>query len=123
MGKSTTTSERRISERVQAKLEARWEGVLTSRTGTVVDVSSTGCFILTQDDVRPGELVRLEIILPTGRHIYLWGEVVYAVAEMGFALHFTGTEETERRMLELLLDYLRVTRSAPPISTNSPLTS
>ncbi|MGB8509910.1 MAG: PilZ domain-containing protein [Pyrinomonadaceae bacterium] len=103
----TTNGERRISGRVQAKLDARWEGVLTSRTGTVVDVSSTGCFILTQDDVKPGELVRLEIILPTGRHIYLWGEVVYGIAEMGFAMRFTGTEETERQMLELLLEYLR----------------
>ncbi|MCA1593902.1 MAG: PilZ domain-containing protein [Acidobacteria bacterium] len=115
----TTAGERRISERVQSKLEARWEGVLTSRTGTVVDVSTTGCFILTQDDVQPGELVRLEIKLQGEQRIYLWGEVVYRIEEMGFALRFTGTEESEQRMLERLLEYLLENRGGSPAMPDS----
>lgn len=71
------TSERRESERFQVKLNARWEGVLAQRTGTIVDISSTGCFLLTRDDVTPKELIRIEIQLPTERWIYLWAEVVY----------------------------------------------
>jgi hypothetical protein len=93
-------------------LQAFWEGVLTRRAGVITDISPSGCFILTRDDVQTHELIRLEVRTPTGRAIFLWGEVVYQVAEMGFALRFTGTEPAEHRMLELLLDYLRVERES-----------
>ena len=102
-----TTRERREAERVRADLEAHWEGVLTRRDGRVVDISATGCFILTPDDVQPEELIRLEIRLPTGRWIYLWGEVVYKIEEMGFAVRFTGSDELELQMLGMLIDYAR----------------
>jgi hypothetical protein len=102
-----TFRERRTSERVRADLEAHWEGVLARRDGMVTDISSNGCFILTADEVQPGELIRLEICLPTGRWIFLWGEVVYKTDEMGFALRFNGGDETELQMLELLLEYAR----------------
>ena len=104
---STTADERRHSERVRANLPARWEGVLESHDGTVVDLSITGCFILTPDAVQPKELVRLDIKLPTGDDLLLWGEVVYVAEEMGFALRFTGVDEAERKLLEALIDTLR----------------
>ena len=101
-------SERRKAERFKTRLGASWEGVLTRRSGHIVDISTTGCFVLTSDeDVQERELVRLEIESPTGRTIYLWGEVVYQLPEMGIALHFTGTDPTEQKMLEPLLNYLR----------------
>lgn len=100
-------SERRRAERVHVNLDARWEGVLARREGSIVDISSTGCFMLTTDAVTPGELIRLEIQLPTGRWIYLWAEVVYSVPEIGFGLRFTGSiDETEQIMLELLINYV-----------------
>lgn len=105
-------SERREAERFHVKLHARWEGVLSQRTGTVADISSTGCFLLTRDDVTPKELIRIEIQLPTGRWIQLWAEVVYQISEMGFALRFTGTTEMEETMLKLLLDMLAESTSA-----------
>lgn len=101
------TKERREKERVRADLEAHWEGVLARRGGRVVDIGAGGCFILTTDEVREEELIRLEIHLPTGRRIYLWGEVVYKVEEMGFALRFTGSDETELQVLGVLMDYAR----------------
>ncbi len=100
-------SERRISERVRVNLNAQWEGVLARRAGTVSDISATGCFILTSDEAEQGELVRLEIETPTEGWIYLWGEVVYLIQEMGFALRFTGAGESEQAMLDLLIDYYR----------------
>lgn len=99
-------SDRRDAERFQVKLNARWEGVHAQRKGTVVDISSTGCFLLTSDEVSPKELIRIEIQLPTERWIYLWAEVVYQISEMGFALRFTGSTETEQTMLNLMLDML-----------------
>lgn len=100
-------SERRIAERVRVHLNAHWEGVLARREGVISDISSTGCFILTSDEVERGELVRLEIETPTEGWIYLWGEVVYLIEEMGFALRFTGASESEQTMLALLIDYYR----------------
>ena len=85
-------SERRRAERVKVALDAHWEGVLAQCSGTVVDLSVTGCFILTPDQVRTKELIRVEMVSPTGGLLYLWGEVVYQVHEMGFALRFTGSD-------------------------------
>jgi hypothetical protein len=106
------TSERRGVDRLRTNLEACWEGILARQSGTVVDISPAGCFILTRDDVMEKELIRLEVSSPTGRTIYLWGEVAYRVEEMGFALHFTGTDPTEHEVFLLLIDYLRWAQKA-----------
>jgi hypothetical protein len=102
-----TFRERRASERYRGNLDAKWEGILARQSGSLVDISIGGCFILSPDDVQLQELIRLEIKTPTGRAIYLWGEVVYKAPEMGFAIRFTGSDSTETEMLKLLLDYLR----------------
>jgi hypothetical protein len=57
--------------------------------------------------VKPKELIRVEIQLPTEGWLYLWGEVVYRIEEMGFALRFTGISDMEQAMLDLLLDFMR----------------
>lgn len=99
--------ERRRAPRIRANIEANWEGVLSRRSGTVVDVSATGCFILTQDDVREKELIRLEIASREGECIALWGEVVYKIEDMGFALQFTGSDTDERNSFLVLIETLR----------------
>ncbi|HLL74021.1 MAG TPA: PilZ domain-containing protein [Pyrinomonadaceae bacterium] len=100
-------TERRKAERVQVTIDACWEGVVVQCAGTVVDLSATGCFILTSDLVAEEELIRLELSTPTGGSLYLWGEVVYKLPEMGFALRFTGMGDAEREMLALLIEYAR----------------
>ena len=104
--------EKRSTERVEVSLDARWEGVLAQCAGTVVDLSMTGCFILTSDLAAHDELIRLEVELPTGGVVYLWGEVVYKISEMGFGVRFTGVSGADRTMLELLLDYARGQRES-----------
>ena len=99
--------DKRNAARVEVSLDARWEGVLAQCAGTVVDLSTTGCFILTSDLAAHDELIRLELELPTGGAIYLWGEIVYKISEMGFGLRFTGVSAADRAMLELLIDYAR----------------
>ena len=100
-------TERRGAERVQVTIDARWEGVVAQCAGTIVDLSVTGCFILTSDLVTEDELIRLDLLTPTGGSIYLWGEVVYKLSEMGFALRFTGMGDAELEMLSLFLEYAR----------------
>jgi hypothetical protein len=99
-------ADRRQAERVYVRLNARWEGVLARCEGNIVDLSKTGCFVLSAARVKPKELIRVEIQLPTEGWLYLWGEVVYRIDEMGFALRFTGVSEMEQAMLDLLLEFM-----------------
>ena len=71
--------------------------------GSIVDLSTSGCFILTDDQVRVGELIRVEIRPPKGGALYMWGEVVYQIAEMGFALRFTGGDDDDMKRLNWLV--------------------
>ena len=107
-------TDRRQAERVYVRLNARWEGVLAQCEGHIVDLSTTGCFVLTSDRVKTKELIRVEIQLPTEGWMYLWGEVVYRIEDMGFALRFTGVSDMEQAMLNLLLEFVRDETSSAP---------
>jgi hypothetical protein len=100
--------DRRVAERVETNLQARWEGVLTRREGTIVDLSATGCFVLTSDEVKPGELIRIEIQLSEQSWVYFWGEVVYKIPEIGFGLRLTGSSTADE---DKLADYIRHKRA------------
>lgn len=96
--------ERRLAERFQVNIRARWEGPRTRREGTVTDISTAGCFILTEDiGVEKRELIKIELLLPGGV-ITLWGQVIYKADEIGFGVRFApNIPEEERRRLEFLV--------------------
>ena len=93
--------ERRAAERLRIDLDARWEGLRTEGRGAICDLSSLGCFVLTSGEVRSGELIRLEINAPLEK-ASLWGQVVYAVAEIGFAIRFAFASD-DRNILDELI--------------------
>src|SRR5262245_30758795 len=95
--------ERRTAERVRTNLRARWEALMSQGRGAVCDLSSGGCFVLTGGEINAGELVRLEIHFPD-RMEFFWGTVVYAIAEMGFALRFAFSCDDEERVLASLIE-------------------
>ena len=97
--------ERRAAERLRINLNARWEALKTEGRGAVCDLSSLGCFVLTSAEVKPGELIRLEVNFPL-EAASLWGQVVYGVAEMGFALRFAFGKEADRDSLVQLFESL-----------------
>ena len=96
--------ERRLTERFKVNIRALWEGSRARRDGTVTDISTAGCFVLTEDiGVEKRELVRIELLLPGGV-ITLWGQVIYKADEIGFGVRFTANNpEEERRRLEFLV--------------------
>src|SRR5438067_14357 len=91
--------ERRRDDRVKVDLEVSWEGAVTQLRGSLVDLSTSGCFILSDDKVRVGELIRVGIHPPEQDALYIWGEVVYQIPEMGFAVRFTGADEADMKQL------------------------
>src|SRR4051812_287792 len=88
--------ERRSAQRLRTTLQVRWQTLRTEGRGTVCDVSVSGCFVLTGGEVTPRELVRMDLLLPQ-EVVTLWGNVVYTINEMGFAVRFLfsgGDQET-----------------------------
>ena len=97
----------RTAERVQVNLRARWDANFDRREGSVSDISTGGCFVLTAGEVTPMELIELEIELPTGRWLRLWGQVMYYAEEIGFGLRFTGVGDAELAHITYLIKYAR----------------
>lgn len=95
--------ERRAAERLRIDLNVRWEGLRTQGRGAVCDLSSLGCFVLTSAEVKAGDLIRLEISFPR-ETASQWGHVVYAVADIGFALRFAFADDADRHSLSQLIE-------------------
>ena len=101
-------NDRRGKARVLVSLDACWEGLTAQCGGLVVDLSEAGCFILTSDRVAVGETVWLQMRPALGESVQVWGEVVYQVPEMGFALRFVEQDNAaQRRALAQLIERLR----------------
>jgi hypothetical protein len=98
--------ERRTAERLRLDLKARWEGLMTQGRGAVSDLSLTGCFVLSGGEISAGELIRLQITFPRDVGI-VWGQAVYGVAEIGFALRFVFQDQADKRVLEKLIETLK----------------
>lgn len=96
--------ERRLTERYKVNISVRWEGSRARHEGTVTDISTAGCFVLTEDiGVERRELVKIEVLLPGGV-ITLWGSVIYKADEIGFGVRFApNVPEEEQRKLEFLV--------------------
>ena len=95
--------DRRAAERLRVDLNVRWEGLRTQGRGAVCDLGSLGCFVLASADVTPGDLIRLKINFPH-EIASLWGYVVYAVAEIGFAVRFAFADDTDRHSVSQLIE-------------------
>jgi hypothetical protein len=101
------TVERRRAERFPINLDIRWEGSSGQRKGTISDISTSGCFILTSPEVVATEAIKIGIQLPQGKTVTLPGEAVYSTDEIGFALRFTNLDEKEELFLQRLIDSAR----------------
>ena len=96
--------DRRAAPRARVKLPARWEGVLSRETGTVSDLSRSGCFVLTAGKVEVKELVWLEIQLTDQQKVNFWAEVVNEAPEIGFALKFNSSSPEDEAALAQFLE-------------------
>ena len=98
--------ERRKSGRVHTCLPAQWQTAAGIHTGTVINGSGGGCFVLAQVEEPGDEPVRLAIKLPGDKDVHLCGEVSFYLPTRGFGLYFTDPSDEDRTMLDTWLDYL-----------------
>jgi len=97
------TDNRRSDERVSTNLSAKWGGLDGDHEGRIEDLSLGGCFVNTVGKVDVGEIVGVEIKLPSGEWLQLRGEVTSCQIGIGFGLVFSFlTEDEEEALREFL---------------------
>jgi hypothetical protein len=97
------TENRRSDERVSINLPARWDGLSGRNEARIEDLSLGGCFVNTKGRVDIGEVVGIEIKLPSGEWLPLRGEVATYMVGTGFGVLFTFlTDEEEQALRELI---------------------
>lgn len=97
--------ERRKDERSRPNIDVSWSGHTDRSSGTLNDISSSGCFILTGGRYEDGEIVRLYLPMSDGRRVEFLGEIVNHVNEMGFAVRFIDLSEAQK---EFLLNFVEM---------------
>lgn len=90
--------ERRSAPRFRSNLNVQWETLKFTGRGELCDLSSSGCFVLTGGEAQPRELIKLKIHAAEDV-VTLWGNVVYAISEMGFAVRFVFESTIDRQSI------------------------
>lgn len=95
--------DRRSDERVPTNLPARWDGLSGGHEARIEDISLGGCFVNTTGRVSFGEVIVLQVKLPSGEWLTLRGEAITAQEGIGFGLNFSFiTDEEEYALRELI---------------------
>jgi hypothetical protein len=95
--------ERRTDVRVPLNLSARYDGLSGAHEARVEDLGMGGCFVNTRGLVNVGEVITVEIKLPTGEWLQLRGEVISHQPGIGFGIVFSFLTDEEARMLGQLI--------------------
>jgi hypothetical protein len=98
------TDNRRSDERISINLSAKWDGLTGNHEARIEDLSLGGCFVNTNGRVDIGEVVGVEIKLPSGEWLPLRGEVASYQEGIGFGLLFTFlTDDEEQALREIII--------------------
>ena len=97
------SEERRKNPRIRLNLPARYDGLSGVQESRLEDISFGGCFVNTHAQVTIGEVISLEIQLPSGEWLRLHGQVTMYQPSIGFGVVFSSLSEDEERTLRLLI--------------------
>jgi hypothetical protein len=95
--------DRRDDERVVTNMPARWDGLSGAHEARIEDLSMGGCFINSSGRVEIGEIVVLEMKMPSGEWLQLRGEVTSYQLGIGFGLLFSFLTDDEEYALRMLI--------------------
>jgi len=94
---------RRLDERIATNFPARWDGLSGIQEARIEDLSVGGCFVNTTGRVDVGEIVGVQIKLPSGEWLQLRGEVAAFQTGIGFGVLFSFlTEDEEQALREII---------------------
>ena len=95
--------EKRRADRIAVVLEATWDGGSGLREARVSDIAPGGCFVDTIGQAALGEVVHINVRLPSGDWLTLSGIVVHLNLHMGFGISFTNLSEEQRQSINQLI--------------------
>jgi hypothetical protein len=99
--------DRRTEQRFSVNIDVEWEGFIGKQSGTISDISVSGCFVLSSGEVDDGDYIKIWFPLTNGKKIEFWGEVVNHVFEIGYGIRFIKLSEAQKDFLEVFVDTLR----------------
>ncbi len=97
-------SDKRKYPRVEAFLDARWQGTMANCNVRIADLSEGGCYIDTIGEVIVGEPLLLKILMPNGQTLDLEGIVVHHSPRLGFGVRFVNLSEKQRSQVRSLIE-------------------
>jgi hypothetical protein len=106
--------EKRRAPRSSIILDIQWVTNGALQPGTISDISVNGCFILASGLAKPGEPVWINVRAPYGEHSVMFGEIVYNVPDIGFAVQFVKFGDEETRFLNYLINYFETEEKLRP---------
>lgn len=101
-------SDRRSVDRFRVNIKAEWKGTGLSKSGTINDISTKGCFVATSGEIEDGNRVQISLIMKNGVRLPFQGEVVNHVYEIGFGLRFVELKNEQKEFLEKLVKNLHL---------------
>jgi hypothetical protein len=99
-------ADRRQMPRHKVKIEIEWEGLVGRKTGTISDISETGCFVMSSGEVMDNETVKIFFPLTGGMKVQFMGVVTNHYLQIGFAIQFIDLSEAQVDFLEKFVDTL-----------------
>lgn len=102
--------DRRRHDRYSVNIDIEWEGLGGKKTGTISDISLSGCFVLSSGEVEDREKIKIQLFLSDGAKIQFSGEIVNHVFEIGFGIRFAELTEPQRKFLRTLTESLKKTQ-------------
>lgn len=100
-------TERRRVKRFSVTIDIEWTGTAGRKNGTISDISTEGCFVMSSGDVADGETVRIFLPLTGGMKVQFDCEVVNHVFEIGFAVRFIDLSVPQKDFLGKFIDSLK----------------
>ena len=97
------TEERRTNARVRVNLSARYDGLSGRHEARLEDISLGGCFVNTPGQASIGEMITVDINLPSGEWLHLRGEVTVYHPGIGFGVAFSLLTDDQERTLRQLM--------------------
>ena len=95
--------DRRTDFRIPLNLPARWDGLSGAYEARIEDMSLGGCFVNARGQVHEGEMITVEIKLPSGTWLKLGGKVTVVHPGIGFGMTFTPMTPLQEAAVQKLL--------------------
>jgi hypothetical protein len=99
----TPHSERRRNQRYTAELDIEWVGSESRGSGSLGDISESGCLVLSDGKLKEGDPVKLIFPIDGGTSAEFEGDVAGFTEDVGFAVRFRHISPAQRDLIAKII--------------------